>query len=66
MRPLDQIAADPQPKDQFERLGQVFEVIEVLDGQVLYRVERARLKKPAMMTADSWRSLALDKHSEAV
>lgn len=62
---LDQIGSDPRPGDSFIRDGRVFEVVEVDRGWVLYRVERVRLKRPSLMTAESWRALATDKFTEA-
>ena len=63
IRTLAQIGSEPQPGDSFIRDGRVWEVVEVDNGWVLYRTERVRLKRPALMTAASWKTLAADRYT---
>ena len=65
-RTLDQIGSGPQPGDSFIRDGRVWEVVEVDKGWVLYRTERVRLKRPALMTTTSWKTLANDRNTFVV
>ena len=64
MRPIADIAAGPQRHDAIEYQGKVYEVIDIQDDKVIYRVSPARPKRARWMTLYGWRVLCSSRGAE--
>jgi hypothetical protein len=64
MRPIADIGVAPQRHDAIEYQGKVYEVLDIEDGKVIYRVRPAVPKRARWMTLHGWKTLCQSRGAE--